>query len=101
MFDYTVIKPIIESDIKFMRYQTKKHNEAVLADDKDKTSTSKSSSHVGGWVILFCLVIIGLFAYWYKYKRGDSKLFGFGNNEAQGLLNNSDNVNYDNYQPVH
>lgn len=42
--------------------------------------------------------MIGLFGYWYKYKRNDSKYFGGA--ESQGLLH-EEKVNYDNYQPVH
>ena len=118
-----MIKPIIQSDSKFERYQTNimaKKDEAVLADTGNYyllpcnvkpwtcpkhmlwtwiyLGSAPSSSHGYGWLIIMAIVLIGIFAYWYKYKKNNSKYFG--GEESLGLLRETQ-VNYEAYQPIH
>ena len=92
-----MIRPIIQGDKVFARYQTGNKGQAELAAS-EQASTKSSSSNGHAWMMLFAVVLIGVFIYWYKYKRSDSKLFGGA--EAQSLLRES-GVSYNDYQPVH
>lgn len=86
MWDAQEIRPILETDKKFAKYQAKAKKEAILADsDGTATMDSSSSSGNGGWIFLLVLAVIAAaFVYWYKYKRPSSKWFAGG--ESQSLL---------------
>jgi len=93
LWDADVIRPILQFDAKFERYQavqkSQKHNKAakVLAHESSTPSVAKSAqhSHYAVWLVLLSVAAIAAFAYWYKYKGGDSKLFN--QVEAKSLLN--------------
>lgn len=95
LWDADVIRPIIEMDLKFERYQDghqynkgrKDKSGKVLARESSTPAVPKSAqhSHYAVWLVLLSVALIGAFAYWYKYKRGDSKLFN--QVEAKSLLN--------------
>lgn len=93
LWDADVIRPIIEEDLLFAEYQQgKTYNKAqakVLAHESGRSvgesKRSSSGGHLALWVVVMLAAVAGAVAYWYKYKRGDSKLFN--QVEAKSLLN--------------
>jgi len=86
LWDADVIRPILQMDIKFERFSmasAKKGQNKQLSLSAGTPAMSSVTQHssYGVWLVLAGVVLVGAFAYWLKFKSGDSKLFN------QSLLN--------------
>jgi len=97
LWDADVIRPILQMDIKFERFsmataskgQNKQLARSAGTPAMSSVTSAAQHSSYGVWLVLAGVVLVlGAFAYWLKFKSGDSKLFNqlLNNLEAKTLI---------------
>jgi len=92
LWDADVIRPMLVMDAKFERFATlsksaKRKNKqfARQASVPSVAEVTSGSNSYAFWLAMAGVLLVAVFAYWYKFKSGDSKLFN--NVESTTLLN--------------